>query len=81
MAHAVLSPSGAHRWMACPPSARLEQMFPDTTSEVAEEGTLAHHLAEISLKRYIGNIDQRPHRQCYHTQRNTPTTASICRAS
>lgn len=58
MAHAVLSPSGAHRWMACPPSARLEQMFPDTTSEVAEEGTLAHHLAEISLKRYIGNIDQ-----------------------
>lgn len=58
MAHAILSPSGAHRWMACPPSARLEQMFPETTSEVAEEGTLAHHLAEISLKRYIGEIDQ-----------------------
>ncbi len=56
--HAILSPSGSHRWLACPPSARLEQMFPATTSEVAEEGTLAHHIAEISLKRYIGQIDK-----------------------
>lgn len=58
MAHAILSPSGSHRWLACPPSARLERMFPDTTSEAAEEGTLAHHIAEISLKRYIGKIDK-----------------------
>lgn len=58
MAHAILSPSGAHRWLACPPSARLEQMFPETTSEVAEEGTLAHHIAEISLKKMIGEIDR-----------------------
>lgn len=58
MAHSLLSPSGSHRWLACPPSARFEQMFPDTTSEVAEEGTLAHHIAEISLKRYTGAIDK-----------------------
>lgn len=57
MSHALLSPSGSHRWLACPPSARLEAMFPDTTSEVAEEGTLAHHIAEVSLKRSIGAID------------------------
>lgn len=57
MGHSILSPSSSHRWLACPPSARLEQMFPDTTSEVAEEGTLAHHIAEISLKRLIGVID------------------------
>lgn len=56
--HSILSPSSAHRWMACTPSARLEQMFPDTSSEVAEEGTLAHHLAEVSLKRYKGEIDK-----------------------
>lgn len=58
MTHAILSPSGSHRWLACPPSARLEQMFPDTTSDVAEEGTLAHHIAEISLKRLIGAINK-----------------------
>lgn len=58
MGHSILSPSGSHRWLACPPSARLEQMFPDTTSEVAEEGTLAHHIADISLKRLICEIDR-----------------------
>lgn len=45
--HALLGPSGAHRWMECPPSARLEEQFPDSTSEAAREGTLAHELAEI----------------------------------
>ena len=33
-AHALLSASGAHRWMNCTPSAVLESKFPDTTSEV-----------------------------------------------
>ena len=42
MAHSILSPSGASRWMACTPSARLEEGFPDSTSDAAEEGTLAH---------------------------------------
>lgn len=46
MAHALLSPSGASRWMACTPSARLEEKFPESTSTYAEEGTLAHKLAE-----------------------------------
>ena len=31
--HALLSASGAHRWMVCTPSAKLEEGFPDTTSE------------------------------------------------
>lgn len=46
--HAILSASGAHRWLECTPSARLEMKFPDKTSEYAEEGTAAHELAEIS---------------------------------
>lgn len=58
MAHSILPPSGSHRWMACPPSARLEALFPSTVSEAAEEGTLAHHMAEVSLKRMIGDIDK-----------------------
>ena len=44
-AHALLSASGAHRWLECTPSARLEETFPSTTSSYAAEGTLAHELA------------------------------------
>lgn len=51
--HALLSASGAHRWLNCTPSARLEEQFPDSTSEYAEEGTLAHSLAELKLKKYL----------------------------
>ena len=44
--HALLSPSSASRWLACPPSVRAEEKYPNTTSTAAEEGTLAHELAE-----------------------------------
>lgn len=45
MAHAKLSPSGAHRWMRCPASLRLELDMPDQPSRYAAEGTAAHALA------------------------------------
>ena len=48
--HARLSASGAHRWMACTPSVKLEEQFPDKSSEYAEEGTLAHSLAELIIR-------------------------------
>lgn len=48
-AHALLSPSGASRWIACPPSARLEDAYPRETSAYADEGTLAHEIAEAHL--------------------------------
>lgn len=51
--HALLSASGAHRWMMCTPSARLEENFPDSAGEAAAEGTLAHAIVEAKLKRYI----------------------------
>ena len=44
--HAVLSASGAHRWLHCNPSARLELEFADRETEAAAEGTAAHALAE-----------------------------------
>jgi len=49
-AHALLSASGSERWINCPASPRLEENFPEETSVYAEEGTLAHELAEIMLK-------------------------------
>lgn len=52
--HAKLSASGAHRWMACTPSANLEAQFPDKDSQFSKEGTFAHALAELML-RYNNN--------------------------
>ena len=52
-AHALLSPSGSHRWMHCTPSARLEENMPESTSSAAEEGTVAHELAEYALDMYL----------------------------
>lgn len=51
-AHARLSASGAARWLACPPSVKLEENFPDTGSVYAAEGTLAHSVAELKVSKY-----------------------------
>jgi len=51
--HAVLSASSSHKWLICPPSARLEEKFPNKTSEYMEEGTLAHEIAEFKVKSYF----------------------------
>lgn len=51
--HALLSASSAYRWLACPPSARLEEQFPDSKSEYAEEGTLAHEIAALMLEKHF----------------------------
>ena len=51
MKHSILSASGANRWINCPPSARLEleQGVEEKSSVYAEEGSLAHELAELEL--------------------------------
>lgn len=51
--HALLSASGAKRWLACTPSARLEEYFPEVASKYAEEGTKAHETAEKILRALI----------------------------
>lgn len=56
MAHALLSPSGASRWMACTPSARFEENFQDSSSSFAEEGTLAHTLGELLINLALKRI-------------------------
>lgn len=50
--HALLSASSAHRWLHCTGSPLLEKEFSDTTSVYAQEGTLAHELCELKLKKY-----------------------------
>lgn len=51
--HALLSASGASRWLACTPSARLEEQFEDKSSFYAAEGTLAHEIAELKLRKHF----------------------------
>jgi hypothetical protein len=48
--HAILSPSGASKWMNCTPSARLEDTQPESSSIYADEGTLAHSINEITAQ-------------------------------
>lgn len=50
--HALLSASASHRWLHCPPSARLEEQLPESKSDFAEEGSLAHEIAELKLRKY-----------------------------
>lgn len=50
-AHALLSASGASRWINCTPSAKLEDLHGErSTSIYAEEGTLAHELSELYIR-------------------------------
>lgn len=51
--HAKLSASGSKRWMECPGSLILEDMYEEQGSEYAAEGTQAHALAEIQLRYQI----------------------------
>ena len=58
-AHAKLSPSAAARWIGCPGSVALsEQCPPAPSSDYAEEGTLAHLLAEHKVLLTSGEITQ-----------------------
>lgn len=48
--HARLSPSSAHRWIACPASLTMCEQNPQTgSSHYADEGTAAHELAAKTL--------------------------------
>lgn len=51
--HAILSPSSAKRWIHCTPSALLAEAAGSKSSVYAEEGTLAHEIAEYALTKYL----------------------------
>lgn len=61
--HALLSASGASRWLNCTPSARLEEKFemssPSKPSVYAEEGTLAHEFGDLNLRLRDNRITQK----------------------
>lgn len=57
--HALLSASSASRWLKCTASPRYEEDFPETTSEYAKEGTLAHSFCELKVVKKFTPMTQR----------------------
>ncbi len=64
--HALLGASSAERWLACPPSARLCEKFPDTAGQAAQEGTLAHALAELKVRSYFTVMAKSAYTRAYN---------------
>ena len=58
--HAFLSPSAAHRWLHCPPSAVLCAKVPDQSSPYAQQGTDAHELCAYLVEKSLGRDVQDP---------------------
>lgn len=51
--HALLSPSGAKKWLSCAASLACEKDIPNTSSKAAVTGTACHTIAEMHLNQYI----------------------------
>lgn len=52
-AHALLSPSSAHRWLNCTAAPKLEALMEDQETSFAAEGTLAHAYCAMKLKELL----------------------------
>lgn len=72
--HALLSPSGAHRWMRCPGSIALSQGLPDEETEYAAEGTFAHAVAAHCLTH---KLDARQVDKILHRGKDTPVSREM----
>lgn len=55
--HAKLSASGAKKWIRCSGSIQMEERFPESTSEFADEGTKAHAVGELKILHELGRIN------------------------
>lgn len=51
--HALLSPSGAKKWLSCAASLACEKDIPNTSGKSAVIGTACHTIAEVHLNAYI----------------------------
>lgn len=71
--HALLSASSAHRWLRCPPSAKLTAGVTEAPSEAALQGTAAHALAEHKLRRALKQQSKRPVSKYEDDEMNTHT--------
>ena len=66
--HALLSASSSKQWLNCPPSARLQEQFPNESSVYAEEGTFAHSICEYKVKKYLHERVTRPQSEEFYSE-------------
>lgn len=64
--HALLAASSASRWLVCTAAPRFEESLPESTSEYAEEGRLAHAIGELKVLKKCTPMSAR----AYNTQLN-----------
>lgn len=64
--HALLSASSASRWLKCTAAPRFEEGLPESNSSYAEEGSLAHALAELKVLKKFTLMNNRT----YNTRLN-----------
>jgi hypothetical protein len=58
--HAFLSPSASHRWLSCPPSAKLCADVPEQPSTYAQQGTDAHSLCAYLVEKALNRDTKDP---------------------
>lgn len=75
--HALLGPSSAHMWITCPLSARLGEGIEDKGSEYAQEGTLAHRIGELLLRKRWEGADITADLEAAQRYKRTPTVDVI----
>lgn len=54
--HALVSPSGAKKWLKCPGSVWMEKQIEEKPSPYADEGTTAHALGELKINLALKRI-------------------------
>lgn len=66
--HALLSASSSKQWLNCPPSARLQEKFPNESSPYAREGTFMHEVCEYKLRHnYFHETIPKPESEEWYT--------------
>ena len=78
--HAVLSASSAERWLHCPGSVQLTKDMPDTDTAYTREGTLAHSIGELKLRKQFGiggPMGPRTYTTVSYTHLTPPTNSRV----
>jgi len=77
MGHSYIGASGAHRWMECPGSVKLNMEFEDVASPYALEGTAAHELAEWKLREATGQLTGEARPEAWDEEMETHTDTYV----
>ncbi len=65
--HAVCSASSSNRWLHCTRAPRFEEQFPASTSVYAEEGTVAHAVCEVAVRRKFMHLSDEAYDKAQET--------------